>query len=287
MKIFLHIGKARTSTTALQNGAARQRDILRKAGLCYPATAPHDARHMPLFWSAAAAHLEKLHPWHIHSYDGLPLEARIAATMMQAEGCKAVLLSSEWFSIAVPDQTFAPLVQQLARYGDVTAVVTLRDQADATLSAWARRIMDRTPMPGLPAMTARMADWDKPAHPLNHYQLLRNWSSFCDVIALPYGPDAPERVMAAIGYAGLITFQRESASVRLDLCDHLRRRIAEPLSPTDWRALVTRLSEAPDRFAAFSRHEVFSEAAELTARIREAYARSNIRVQQEFSHLFR
>lgn len=287
MKIFLHIGKARTSTTALQNAAARQRDTLRKAGLCYPATAPRDARHMPLFWSAAADHLEKLNPWHIHSYDGLPLDARIAATMMQAEGCKAVLLSSEWFSIAVPDQTFAPLVQQLARYGDVTAVVTLRDQADAMLSAWARRIMDRTPMPGLPAMTARMADWDKPEHPLNHYQLLRNWASFCDVIALPYGPDAPERVMAAIGYPDLIAFQRESASVRLDLCDHLRHRTAEPLSPPDWRALVTQLSETPDAFAAFSRPQVFREAADLTARIREAYARSNARVQQEFSHLFR
>ncbi|MDO8328223.1 MAG: hypothetical protein Q7T28_14955 [Cypionkella sp.] len=143
---------------------------MRKAGLCYPATAARDARHMPLFWSAAAEHLEKLNPWHLHSYDGLPLAARVAATMMQADGCNAVLLSSEWFSIAVPDQTFAPLVQELARYGDVTAVVTLRDQADAMLSAWARRIMDRNPMPGLPAIdraSGRLGQTRTPAEPLS------------------------------------------------------------------------------------------------------------------------
>ncbi len=286
MRIFLHIGRARTGSTAFQNGMAAARKRLAEDGIVYPATRKNDARHMPLFWSAAADRLGGLHPWHSLMHDGLPMEARVAATIAEAGDADTLVLSCEWFSVAFEEGIYAPLVDALARHGDVTAIIVLRDQGEVLLSAWCRQIMDRTSPGRLEDMTPRKADWDKEVAPLDHHALVSGWAGMCNVALLHYSRDSARRVADICGVPPGIGFPTQSKSIPLELGDFLRARLHGNTPPDQWRKLVDRVVAEPGAFADFVRPEIKATAEAIKSRMTEMYAESNQRLESEFSHLF-
>lgn len=286
MNIFLHIGRARTGSTAFQYGMVEARDQLAQSGICYPATRKSDPRHMPLFWSMIADRMCELDPWHGEQFDGLPLRARVAATIEEAQAAGTLVISNEWFSLGFEDGFCAALVEELSRHGKVTAVVVLRDQGDVMVSAWCRQIMDQAAAGPLERMTARRADWGKAVRPLDHFSLVSNWAQVCDVALIRYSRNAARDVAHICGVPDEVDFSSGSESIPLELADYLRVRAAGKPPLARWNALLQMVNTQPDLFAGYLRPEIHEMASELKARVRAAYARSNARLEQEFGHLF-
>lgn len=285
LRICLHIGKPRTGTTSFQRAMAASRDRLKANGVCYPTTLGDDPRHMQLFWAAAGRErLNTLRRWHLANYDGQRLDERIDRTIAEAQDAETTLLSSEWFSMTFGPETFQPLVRQLGTYGRVTVHVTLRHQADAIISSWVRQVTDRARIGPLSSMTAVKGDWGRTDQPMNHLALLRGWSRFSEVMAIPYGPRAPDGLAATMGISG-ITFDQDVPSPPLSLCEFLRRQAPSFDDRARWKAFVAEVAAEPHRFAEHRDGEILKHATRLRDTFTRSYERSNRLLAEEFGCL--
>lgn len=149
---------------------------------------------MQLAWASSPETLARLHPWHKNNYDGRSVEEHVALVLEEAEGSDDVLLSTEWFSI-FPDKSFQRMVDAFARYAEVIALITLRDQADAFYSAYMQHIQARAFPGSIAEFTLEQAEYGKRDEPFNNEVLVRNWSTMCQVRLFRFGPRICERIM--------------------------------------------------------------------------------------------
>ena len=55
--------------------------------------------------------------------------------MEEAKGAETLIISNEWFSVALEETIYEDMVSKLSKYGKVTALAVLRDQGDVMVSA--------------------------------------------------------------------------------------------------------------------------------------------------------
>lgn len=284
-KIFIHIGKPRTATTSFQTGICKAAGKLKESGLYVPKSGRVGDRHMQLVWASSPETVAKLHPWHSKNYDGRTVEEHVQMVMDEAQDHQAVLLSSEWFSI-FPDLCFSRMVDAFSSHGgEVTALVTLRDQADTIYSSYMQQLQAKTLVPSLENFGPSWAEYGKVAAPLDHHVLLRNWSSMCRVRAFWFGPQICERIMAETGFPDIADFSRENSSVPFELSRFVRAEAEKPIPPKDWNAFIERIQKDPSQFAEHADPTLLEAADAVRTRIRSRFADSNAKLEAEFGYL--
>lgn len=284
-KIFIHIGKPRTATTSFQTGICKAAGKLKEAGLCVPKSGRVGDRHMQMVWASSPETVAKLHPWHSKNYDGRTVEDHVQMVMDEAQDHQAVLLSSEWFSI-FPDLCFSRMVDAFSSHGgEVTALVTLRDQADTIYSSYMQQLQAKTLVPSLENFGPSWAEYGKAVAPLDHHVLLRNWSSMCRVRAFWFGPQICERIMAETGFPDIADFSRENSSVPFELSRFVRAEAEKPIPPKDWNAFIERIQKDPSQFAEHADPTLLEAADAVRTRIRSRFADSNAKLEAEFGYL--
>lgn len=283
--VYVHIGKPRTATTSFQSGICKAEEALRSKGLCVPRSGRLTARHMQLAWASSPETLAQLHPWHQTNYDGRSVEEHVALVMAEAEGCKDVLVSNEWFGI-FPDLCFQPMIDAFGRHARVVALITLRDQADAFYSAYMQQIQARSFSGPIDRFSLNQAEYGKREAPFDHEVLVRNWSSMCEVRLFRFGPHICEQIMSNIGHPDSAQFERENGSVPFELSGFIRRQAAKDRTPKQWNGFVARVRAHPEDFSELADPSLLEDAAKTKRRIAEQFADSNGRLEQDFGHLF-
>ncbi|MEM8788554.1 MAG: hypothetical protein AAGE76_09855 [Pseudomonadota bacterium] len=158
-RVILHIGMEKTGSSALQRFFARNRVMLRMAGLRYPRMegAPAES-HCDLVDAIAA--------------DGTGAEL-VETYAAAVEDAATTLISAE--GLSAPDPGFAQAFGPWAERFDVTVVVFLRRQDEWALSAYRQAVID----PGV-AEARGFADWlDDPVTRarLDYATMLEGWNA--------------------------------------------------------------------------------------------------------------
>ena len=145
--LYLHIGAQKTGNATLQNLFMRNRELLAKHDLCYPA-APGEANHACLVHYALGHDKNLSLRSRIGLPDGEELEAFIASLMprLQAEieqsGCSKILLSngdlSGHITTAEDAQRLVDGLRQICP--DIRLVIYLRPQYELVLSAYSQAV---------------------------------------------------------------------------------------------------------------------------------------------------
>lgn len=133
-RVILHIGAHKTATSFLQATFYRNRALLARHGLIYPAIGPNDAHH-----ALAGTWLKMPHiPASFYGPGGPDaLWDRVIAAHARNPGC--LFLSAETFSRIWPQAVpMADLAKRLAAFEDIRIVYTVRRQADLIPSVWAQ-----------------------------------------------------------------------------------------------------------------------------------------------------
>lgn len=145
-RVFLHIGRHKTGTTALQYALDHAPEALGEAGFAYPSASI----------SSDHAYLARWLNPHIKKYAS-PVEVEDTRRAVEALICdlerinKDVILSSEGLQDVPPDE----LAQLFSKY-DVRIVVFLREQAEYLASAYQQEVKARTPIDKFPEWVLRV-----------------------------------------------------------------------------------------------------------------------------------
>jgi hypothetical protein len=282
MLIDLHIGRAHTGAPEFAAGCAAARPALRAAGIAYPSSPAGEPQHMQLFWSAAAqaGYLDQLHPWHARNWDGMPLDARLAALGVEGRGADRMVLSCEWFSLALPYGAFAGLVEGLGSLGEVRVWAMLRDQGDVMVEAWTAQIVQGIALGPLSGMTGQIADRGRAEGPLSHLALADGWAPLAPLHLVPWAPGPAQALASAMGLPAGIGFPPEPALPPLALLPHLQAASTAGMGREAWEALVATATLTPELLAAQADPEIDAVAQALRAEVRAAYAWSNDRLAE-------
>lgn len=99
MKFFIHIGKAKTGSTAFQTGLFSNQDFLKSKGVLYPKSGLVGERHHQAFLASGKEKLHILHPWHKNQYDGKTVQENVDDLIKEVEAsdCDKIILSNEWY----------------------------------------------------------------------------------------------------------------------------------------------------------------------------------------------
>ena len=131
-KLLLHIGMFKTGTTTLQNLMEKQRDLLRRQGVCYPRTDRPPHEHLPKHNSLLNALVK--------DDAGFRKEKKLLLDEFAASGCHTLVLSEEGLATPI---VLRPLVQRrIARLGadfDIEALCMLRREDTWLESLWTQR----------------------------------------------------------------------------------------------------------------------------------------------------
>ncbi len=137
-EIFLHIGTEKTGTTAIQRLGNRERNQLRKDGVCYPTTPGDDWHYKLALYGTGDLELRQMAEVHADAawqefQKSFPEKLR---TEIDRSDCRKVVLSSEHLSSRIcrrsQAQRIADLIQPLGR---VKVVCYVRPQHELFLSA--------------------------------------------------------------------------------------------------------------------------------------------------------
>ncbi|RVT83509.1 hypothetical protein DXV76_14870 [Rhodobacteraceae bacterium CCMM004] len=152
-KLLLHIGGHKTGTSFLQGTFYRNRRLLARHGVHYPAIGPNDAHH-----ALASVWLETSDiPASFFPPGGPPaLWDRLIDEYAGREG--VVVLSAENFCRAQPQSVdMADLAHRTAAFEEVRVVYTMRRQTELVQSLWSQIAKNRN-APTLRAYVARAID---------------------------------------------------------------------------------------------------------------------------------
>jgi hypothetical protein len=186
VKVYIHIGDARTGTTTFQSIAAKNRARLAKMGVIYPNARP-DGKNAPIhhhrlslcLLPASAPRKTKEAPWQAW-------EAIAAVINAHDEDDVCLLLSSEAFS-SLQDDGIA-FVKNFLRDHDVVPIFVRREPENWRRSMWEHRVK----------IGLAVKEPKGPAKDLGQ-QKLNRWSVHFDVKCIPYGKNCLTEVFNEIG----------------------------------------------------------------------------------------
>lgn len=133
LKIFLHMGSHKTGTTTLQSILAKNRCILRKAGLVYPNVDDADSHFL---WARSlAGEMPQITP-----SQHLEITAGLLKDLKQQE---ALLLSAESFYRHINNQPgYLFKIQSVLGDSELTPVLCLRNQGDYAKSLYSEWVLN-------------------------------------------------------------------------------------------------------------------------------------------------
>lgn len=134
-RVILHVGPAKTGTTAIQGMLDRNRQALARAGVCYPTAAGENAAegHPALAWEI----LEELGRVTVRLSSS---RLTWRETLAQAEGAHTLLLSAEDFSLDEFDEPAIGRLVSLTGATELVVVYGLRDPSRLIPSIWQQAV---------------------------------------------------------------------------------------------------------------------------------------------------
>ena len=207
-RLYLHIGYPKTGTTALQTFFSENTEALATAGILYPATGRISNAHYAFNFSLRIGHFNpKL---------DIPAPNVLRAALdkeASAAGCDALLVSSEYFSLA----RRADEVRDFFVGYDVKIVVYLRRHDDAVESGYGQSVQTVPSPPWGPTIDSYVL-YEITANPIlyDYLPTLQRWAAVFGKDALivrPFErqqntPDLFSDMLGAIGVVDSPAFQR-------------------------------------------------------------------------------
>lgn len=156
-KVFVHIGRAKTGTTAIQSVLSNNRSALNERGFCYPGTGPHHG-YLPWVLNERLRHVAT--PAQAETHSKLCAELR---SVVEDPG-QNIIISSEGLQNVQP----SVLREWLGAIDEVRIVIYIREQVEWLASAYGQRVKSGT-MP-------HSFTWFADRTPLDYAAMLSAWA---------------------------------------------------------------------------------------------------------------